>query len=332
MIYTHPSVKRNLPPLLALRAFEAAGRHLSFSRAADELFVTQGAVSRHIKALEGHLKVPLFRRLTRRVELTPFGKQYLAAISGALEDIERASQTAVVAPKTTLTVSIMQTTASTLVMPRLASFTETYSDVDVHVVTSMQAVDFEKENVDLAIRLGSLPGRRYRPEQPQIPHQMVVSWKGVRADYLWDEILTPVCSRKLLAAGAPLKKPEDLGSYTLIHVAARPTAWPDWFRAMGKANVRGRGRLEFGHFLMALQAARHHRGVAIAPTLHIDNLDWRDELVCPFDPKVKSAGGYYLLCRERDANLRKVRLFRKWLLSQSTAPKATTMNGARRRA
>lgn len=314
-------MKRNLPPLLALRAFDAAGRHLSFSRAAGELFVTQGAVSHHIKALEDYLKVPLFRRLTRNVELTPFGRQYLAAISGALEDIERATEKAA-APKATLTVSIMQTTANIWVMPRLASFTEAYNDIDVHVVTSMEPVDFERENIDLAIRLGSLPGARYRPEQPQIPHQMVVSWKGVRADYLWDEILTPVCSRKLLASGAPLKKPGDLKSYKLIHVAARPTAWADWFRATGTPNVRGRGNLEFGHFFIALQAVRNHRGVAIAPTLHIDSLDWRDELVCLFNSTVKSAGAYYLLCRERDANSRKVRLFRKWLLSQST-PRAT---------
>ncbi len=315
-------MRRQLPPLLALRVFEATGRHLSFSRAALELHVTQGAVSRQIKILETYLRAPLFRRLTRKIELTEFGARYLTAVSAALDAIEQATQAATTS-KTTLTVSIAHTTASTWLMPRLASFIEAHNDIHVNVVTSMEPVDFETEDIDVAIRLGRLPGKRYRPEQPQIPREMVVIWKNVIAEYLWDELLTPVCSKSLLASGPPLAKPEDLRNHTLIHVTPRPTAWSDWFRASGVPVIKGRATLEFGHFITALEAARHKRGVAIAPTLFLDQLEWRDDLVCPLPSSVKSAGEYYFLCRERDADTRKIRLFRKWLLRQQMAKPAS---------
>ena len=320
-------MRRQLPPLLALRVFEVTGRHLSFSRAALELHVTQGAVSRQIKILETHLHAALFRRLTRKVELTEFGARYLTAVSSALDAIEQATQSEVIS-KSTLTVSIAHTTASTWLMPRLSSFIEAHSDIHVNVVTSMEPVDFEREDIDVAIRLGRLPGKRYRPEQPHIPREMVVNWKNVIAEYLWDELLTPVCSKSLLASGPPLAKPEDLRNHTLIHVTPRPTAWADWFRASGTPVIKGRSTLEFGHFITALEAARHQRGVALAPTLFLDQLEWRDDLVCPLPSKVKSAGEYYFLCRERDVDTRKVRLFRKWLLRQQMVKPA--LKGQRR--
>lgn len=305
-------MKRHLPPLVALRAFEAAGRHSSFLRAAAELNVTQSAVSRNVKNLENYLKQPLFKRLTRRVQLTSFGRNYLSAISFGLDEIENATVNAL-SPKTTLKVSIMPTTANLWLMPRLSSFTEAHHDIEIDVATSIQPVDFGEDDVDVAIRLGRRPGQHYRAEQPRIPHEMVVSWNGVYAHKLCKEVLVPVCSRKLLAEGPPLKTPADLRHYTLIHVAGRESAWPDWLRAVRARNVSGKSKLVFGHFFMALQAARNHRGIAIASALHLQSLEWRDEMVFPFSARVKSAGEYYFLCRERDTSLRKIRLFRKWL-------------------
>src|SRR5258706_2991976 len=308
-------MKRDLPPLVALRAFESAGRHSSFLQAAAELNVQQSAVSRHVKNLENYLGQPLFKRLTRKVQLTSLGKNYLNAISSGLDEIENATVNAL-SPKTTLKVSIMPTTANLWFLPRLASFTETHHDIEVDVATSIRPVDFAVDEIYAAIRLGRRPGQRYRLHQPSIPHAMVVNWNGVFAQRLCSELLVPVCSLKLLAEGHPLKTPSDLRHHTLIHVAARDAAWSDWFKAVGAQNVSGKSKLVFGHFFMALQAARKHRGIAIASSLHLQSLEWRDELAFPFSSRVKSAGEYYFLCRERDAALRKVSLFRKWLLSQ----------------
>lgn len=308
-------MKRLLPPLVALRAFEAAGRHASFLQAAAELNVTQSAVSRNIKTLESFLKRKLFTRLTRKVQLTSFGKSYLGAISSGLDEIESATENAL-SSKTTLKVTIMPTTANLWLVPRLAAFTEAHHDIEVDVATSIQPVDFAKDDVDVAIRLGRRPGQRYRPEQPRIPHEMVTSWNGVYAHKLCNEVLIPVCSRKLLAEGPSLKIPADLRHYTLIHVAGRETAWPDWLKAVHAPNVTGKSKLVFGHFFMALQAARKHRGIAIASTLHVQSQEWHDELAFPFSARVKSAGEYYFLCRERNADARNIRLFRKWLDAQ----------------
>ena len=308
-------MKRNLPPLIALRAFEAAGRHASFLQAAAELNVTQSAISRNIKTLESFLQQPLFTRLTRRVQLTTFGRNYLDAISAGLTEIENATVHAL-SSKTTLKVMIMPTTANLWLLPRLPAFTETHHDIEVDVETSFQPVDFARDDVDVAIRLGRRPGQRYRPEQPRIPHEMVTSWNGVYAHKLCNEILIPVCSRKLLAEGPPLNSPADLRHHTLIHVAIRDTAWSDWLKAVGAGKVISKNKLVFGHFFMALQAARNHRGIAIASALHLQSLDWLPEMAFPFGERVKSAGEYYFLCRERDAGLRKIRLFRKWLDAQ----------------
>ena len=305
-------MKRHLPPLVALRAFEAAGRHASFLHAASELNVTQSAVSRHVKNLETYLNKPLFQRLTRKVQLTSFGRNYLNAISAGLDEIESATVHAL-APKSTLKVSIMPTTANLWLLPRLSSFTEAHHDIEVDVATSIRPVDFRQDEVDVAVRLGRRPGQRYRPEQPRISHEMVASWDGVYAQRLCSEILVPVCSKKMLAEGPPLKAPADLRLHTLIHVAGRDALWSDWFRAVGARDVTGKNRLVFGHFFMALQAARNHHGIAIASVLHLQSLDWLDELAFPFDARVKSAGEYYFLCRERDGNLRPVRLFKRWL-------------------
>jgi len=311
-------MKRHLPPLLALRAFESAARHASFLRTAEEIHVTQGAISRHVKNLETFLGQPRFRRLTRRVELTAFGKAYYVDISAGLNQIERATVSAL-SPKTTLNVSIIPSTANLWLMPRIASFTEAHGDIELDVATSVQPARFDSDAIDVAIRLGPLPGQRYRPRQPAVPHEMVTSWRGIAAQRLCDEVLVPVCSRKLLREGPPLKSPADLAQHTLIHVAGRNSAWADWLRAVGHPGVIGKSSLEFGHFFMALEAARKHRGGAIASTLHIESVEWRHELATPFPARVKSAGGYYLLYREKDADLRKIKVFRKWLLSQVKA-------------
>jgi LysR family glycine cleavage system transcriptional activator len=310
-------MKRQLPPLLAVRAFEAAGRHLSFTRAAEELNVTQGAISRHIKALEDYLKQPLFERFTRRIDFTSFGQSYFTAISAGLDAIEQAVPMSF--GKTMLKMSITQSMGTLWLLPRLSTFTDANPDIEVIVDLSIQPVDFERADVDLAVRLGRLPGSHTEPMQPVIPHMMVKNWNGVVADHIFDEILTPVLSKKLLRNGGRLKHPRDLLRYPLIHVTLRAGAWQDWFRANGVTRLPKVELIEQGHFFMALEAARKRRGVALVPTIYLDDLEDHD-LICPFKSSLKSGGGYYLLYRERDANSPKIQRFRTWLFSLKSSP------------
>ncbi len=302
-------MKRNLPPLLALRAFESAGRHLSFTSAAAELSVTQGAVSRQIKLLEQHLKHRLFQRLTRSVELTDFGAAYLRTVHQCftmLEEVDtRQRRTAL-----RLRISVPQSLANLWLLPRLASFTEGH--FDVHVDTSFAPVDFATDAIDAAIRLGRLPGSRFEAHQPEISHELVHSWVGVIAEHLADEVLTPVVSRALLKTGHPLQQPADLLHYDLIHVTSRARAWPDWLRAHGVL-THPSGGPEYGHFFLGLEAARKKKGVVLAPTLHLQTPSTMTGLVCPIPSRVPSAGAYYLLYRERDAEEPGIQALRRWL-------------------
>lgn len=302
-------MKRNLPPLLALRAFESAGRHLSFTRAAAELAVTQGAVSRQIKLLEQHLQQRLFSRLTRHVELTDFGAAYLRTVHecfAMLEEVEARQRR----NASRMRISVPQSLANLWLLPRLASFTEEH--FDVHVDTSFAPVDFATDAIDAAIRLGRLPGARFDSDQPDIPHEMVRSWVGVIAEHLADEILTPVASRTLLKTGAPLRQPADLLRYDLIHVTSRPRAWPDWLRAHGVKTPPAQGP-EYGHFFLALEAARRKKGIVLAPTLHLQIPATMVGLVCPIESRVPSAGAYYLLYRERDMEAPRIQVLKRWL-------------------
>lgn len=308
-------VKRSLLPLHAVRAFDAAARHMSFSLAAEELNVTQSAVSKQVRVLEDFLKQALFVRLTRKIALTPFGEVFYADIAAGLDALDKAATRSQPETRITLRISLPQSLASIWLMPRLSSFAEMYPHIDVRVLTSMHPADFAHEEIDVAIRLGRLPGKRYRPEQPRVPHDLVRDWHGVNATYLWDEVLTPALSPKLLGQSKPLRTPADLRHYKLLHVALRPDAWRDWF-ATQKVAYPAKNSMEFGHFFMALEAARRSSGVALIPKLFIDGLEDQGDLVFPFESTIKSAGEYYFLCRESQANEKTIRLFRKWLLTQ----------------
>lgn len=310
-------MKRNLPPLQAVRVFEAAARHLSFALAARELYVTPGAVSRQIKTLEEALGYLLFVRSVRRVELTADGLRFQRAAEEALSILEQASSTSV-GRKRILTISAPQSLATFWLVPRLPKFAELCPEVDLRVRTSTEPADFDRDEVDVAIRLGRLPGMKYEANQPRVPHQLVKNWQGISATHLWDEILVPVLSKKLMKKGGPLRSPSDLKNYTLLHVALRPDAWSDWFRCNSEPYPRRAQSREFGHFFMALDAAKAGHGVALAPSLFLDGLlGPQKDLICPLSPAKKSAGAYYFLCRDNSVNESAVQSFLGWLNSQA---------------
>ena len=308
-------MKRRLPPLLALRAFEAAGRHASFSKAADELNVTQGAISRQIKVLEEFLHAPLFRRLTRQVELTPFGQNYLSAATAALDAIERATVQSLQEAKA-LSVSLLPTLGALWLMQRLTSFMTEHPEIRLEVSSSLEPVSFKRDGIDVALRVGKIPGVEYNTDGSEITFRMTESWDDVTAMHLWDDFITPVCSRRLIEQSGPLVSVKDLANFPLIHNMRRPDCWQAWLSANGIDDCQGTGRIDVGHSFMAIVAARQGRGVACVPTIEIENLDWRDELVQPFDLRLRSAGAYYLLCPRDKALSAEVKLFSSWLVAQ----------------
>ena len=213
-----------------------------------------------------------------------------------------------------LTISAPQSLATYWLVPRLSSFSVTYPHIDVRIITSTEPADFKREKVDVAIRLGHIPGEKYEADQPKVPHELVRNWEGITAIHLWDEELIPVLSKKLLSQSSPLNTPSDLKNYKLLHVGLRPDAWRDWFRSIKASYPEKAEVMEFGHFFMALDAAKAGHGVALAPRLFLNgHFVANGDMVCPLPPAKKSAGAYYFLCEDHMKNDVTICTFLDWL-------------------
>jgi LysR family transcriptional regulator, glycine cleavage system transcriptional activator len=238
---------RKLPPLNALRAFEAAGRHGSFTKAADELHVTHGAVSRHVAQLEGWLRVPLFHRSASQVRLTAAGKQYLAEVTAALDRVAIASlQLQQHAAPTALRVNAPPTFAMRWLIPRMSLFQRRQPGVEIRLTTATSPVNFEDGTYDMAIR-GS-----------------IAPLTGCRSIPFMTEIIMPVCHSELRER-VRLDKPEDLTQHTLISYTTEPLRWEEWLRASGVGGLRPANALHFEQMYFALQAATEGLGLVLVP-------------------------------------------------------------------
>lgn len=287
-----------LPSLNGLQVFEAAARHLSFTRAAAELNVTQTAVSHQIRRLEEQLGLRLFVRRNRALALTAEAQDYLPSVRAAFEDLRRATDRLLRQKRDdVLTVSTTISLAAKWLVPRLADFQDAHPGIEVRITTSMRLVDFRREEIDVAIRYGR--GR----------------WPGLRADWLMAEDIFPVCSPALVATGKPLQKPADLAEHTLLHVDSIRDEWPLWLTAVGlPVSFPVRRGLTFDERLMALQAAMDGLGVALGRTRIVEADIAAGRLVAPFDTlTVSPDAGYYLVGPADAAEAAKVKLFRKWL-------------------
>jgi LysR family glycine cleavage system transcriptional activator len=293
-----------LPSLNGLQVFEAAARHLSFTRAAAELNVTQTAVSHQIRRLEEQLGLRLFIRRNRALALTREAQDYLPSVRAAFEDLRRATDRLLRPTRdNVLTVSTTMSLAAKWLVPRLADFQEAHPGIEVRITTSMRLVDFRREEIDVAIRYGR--GR----------------WPGLRADWLMAEDIFPVCSPALLAASKPLRSPADLSEHTLLHVDAIRDEWPLWLTAAGlPAGFTTRRSLTFDERLMALQAAMDGLGIALGRTRIVESDIAARRLVAPFDtPMASSEAGYYLVGPTDTADTPKIALFRAWLTAATSA-------------
>ncbi|MFB9971612.1 LysR substrate-binding domain-containing protein [Pseudoroseomonas cervicalis] len=318
--------RRTLPPLNALRGFDAAARHLSFSLAAAELGLTQGAVSRQVRALEEWLGQPLFRRLTRRVELTEAGRalaRLAAETLGALE--EGATRLRGGAARQRLVLGALPSITSAWLMPRLDRFARRHPELELRLLSSIEPAVLAPGVLDLAIRVGKLPGRRYQPGAPRVELQMVAGWEGVVAEPLFPDVLVPVCRRDLLPGGRPLAA-AALAQLPLLHTTTRPHAWPDWLRAQGVKRIPDPGAGPgFGHFFMALEAARRGEGVALLPDILLPPLaegGAPEGLVRASTARIGSAGDYALLLPAARLAEPGLAALRAWLLEEAAAMRA----------
>ena len=289
----------HLPPLAALRAFEAAARHLSFTRAADELHVTQTAISHQIRGLEERLGVRLFRRLPRGLVLTDEAQRYLPAVRDAFARLEAA--TAELLARRTggpLTASVLPSFAAKWLVPRLGRFRAANPDIDLRISTSQHLVDFAREDVDIGLRMG----RGHYP--------------GLRVDRLFGETLVPVCSPALLAGEAPLRRPQDLKHHVLLHEDDE-TGWRLWLELAGVEGVDVSHGLTFTDAAMSVQAAAEGQGVALARTALAAWDIAAGRLVRPFDVSMPHDLAYYLVCPEASAERPRIAAVRAWLLGEA---------------
>ena len=287
---------RQLPPLNALRAFEAAGRHLSFTKAADELHVTPAAISHQVKALEERLGIKLFHRRNRSLLLTEAGQAYLVPLRDAFERLAAATDRLVARDRTgTLTVSALSSFAATWLVPRLKRFRELHPDIDVRLSASDHLVDFAREDVDVAVRYGR------------------GDWPGLCVERLLTEDIFPVCSPKLLEGAHPLRRPQDLGHHTLLHDEMR-ISWRMWLLAAGVEGVDPDRGPSFNHSSMVIEAAVDGQGVALGRSVLVDAELASARLVKPFEISLPAEYAYYIVCPDASAERPKVRAFRDWLV------------------
>jgi LysR family transcriptional regulator, glycine cleavage system transcriptional activator len=293
-------VPRRLPPLNALKAFEAAARNESFTRAADELCVTQGAVSQQVKALEVSLGITLFSRERQRLVITPAGREYLTVIRDALDRIAIGTERLVQGRGSgVLTVSTSPDFAAKWLVNRLGRFAESHPEIDLRVSATMHQVDFVREDVDLAIRHGD--GK----------------WPGLDVVRLCSERLFPVCSPKLLSGRHPITTASDLLRFPLLRLDDW-TTWTRWFKAAGVANPVVRGPT-LNRASMLIDAAVDGQGIALARTALAawDMLNGR--LVKPIDVCLRMPNTYWIVCPKAASNAAKIEAVRTWLLDEAAA-------------
>lgn len=290
----------DFPTIAGLRALEAAARHLSFLNAARELNVTPGAISRQIQALEEYLGGALFTRQHKRVDLTPLGRDYVAEIRAPLNRIGAATKRirGRSSTRSTISICVYPTFAIRWLIPRWGRFYNRHPEIDVSLTTSLNPVDFTRDDHDLAISIGEIGA----------------NWGKLRAHKLVDVDVFPVCSPEL---AQKIKTPEDLAQQTLIHGTPRPDDWHLWLREAGVTSLDPEKGLRFESLNLAVQAAIEGIGVAmgVGGLIEVDLAEGR--LVRLFDISRRSGRPFHLVYNQARAHDPKLVAFRDWLLEEA---------------
>ena len=295
--------KRDLPPLSALRAFEAAARHMSFRVAAEELGLTQSAISHQVAALEEHFATRLFDRVGRRVALSEAGRMFFPFVRDGFDrvtqgtDLLRRARTS-----EDLRVQVYVTVAVRWLIPRLHRFQTANPNVVVRVNTSHFDWEFDPAIADLGLICTASPDRA-----------------GLQYDHLFDALLFPVCTPGLAQAGLGMRQPVDLVNHALLQVYTTANDWHIWLQAAGVPNLKGRAAAQFDSYLLAIEAALDGQGVALAPHFLVAEDLKLGRLVKPFALEVRQPARWYLACPAARAYDRSIETFRTWLQREIAA-------------
>ncbi|MFY0312523.1 transcriptional regulator GcvA [Leisingera sp. D0M16] len=296
--------KYALPALSQLHTFEAVSRRMSFTAAADELCLTQSAVSRQIKALEAALGRPLFLRQHRAIELTPEGRQLFDAVTRGLDEIGRCvNELRVTSDAPQITVAASVAFSYYWLMPRLERFSERHPDIDLRVLATDQAVDLTREEADVAVLYGEN------------------TWEGVEARKLFAEKVYPVCSPAYLRDHPSLRRPADLLDQTLLHLDGGGSIWGavDWQVWLTRQGVTGqpvRRGIRLNSYPMVLQGAEAGRGVALGWSYITDEMLESGQLVCPLDLPLETRHSYYIGALEDKIAQPEITAFLQWMTEE----------------
>lgn len=295
---------RRLTHLNGIRAFEAAARHMSFAKAAEELNVTPAAVSQQIKTLEDFLGIALFRRTRRALFLTETGQAILPAAREGFDLLASAlTRARASSARDQLVISVTPSMAAKWLMPRLEAFIAAHPDIDVRIDTNSRVVDFAREAVDVALRYGT------------------GDWPGLAVTPLVSESIFPVCSPRLLKGKHPLRTIGDLRHHTLIHDSTLPQggafpSWAVWLEAAGAPAIDSSRGLHVNASMLAIQAAVDGQGVALGRSLLVEDDLERGTLVKPFDVVLPLRYAYYVVHPKQLPKDSRVPVFRRWVLAQ----------------
>jgi LysR family glycine cleavage system transcriptional activator len=290
---------RRLPSLNAVRAFEAAARHENFTRAAEELCVTQGAVSHQVKALEAELGLKLFNRERQRLVITEAGREYLNIVRDAFDRIALGTERLLQRQTSgILTVSTSPDFAAKWLVHRLGRFAEAFPEIELRVSATLHHVDFAREDIDLAVRHGD------------------GQWTGLHVTRLCSEELFPVCSPRLATDARPLNQPADLLGFPLLHLDDR-TTWATWLETAGVGDAEALHGPVLNRASMVIDAAVDGQGVTLARTTLAawDLINGR--LIRPFALALPLAKSYWIVGPKASAALPKIVTFREWLLAEA---------------
>ena len=293
-------MSRRLPPMNALRAFEVAARSGSLTRAAVELSVTQGAVSRYVAQLEDWLGVALCVRTRRGIEITEEGESYAAVLRVAFDQIEAQTRRLRERPADSmLRLKLPPTFAIRWLVPRLARFHALHREADVQITTSHQPVEFERDEVDVCIHSGAGP----------LP--------GAVCHKLFGETLLPVCSPRLFRSAKPPRTSADLARRVLLCSLHRPNDWPTWLAAAGADHIEGNNGLKFENSALAYQAATDELGIVMAQRAFVEDDLRTGRLIAPLKLQVATSSAYYLAWPRSRRTKPLVGLFERWIVSEA---------------
>ena len=295
------TLRRKLPPLTALTAFEAAARHLSFTRAAGELGVTQAAVSRQIHQLEENVGFALFTRLHRKIELTDKGRTLAASVSDAFNMLaDTVSELRMERPEEELAIAATISFSHFWLLPKIAEFTRLHPDVKLRIITLDEMANIENGEVDLAIRYGN------------------GVWRDGHAELLFDDEVFPICSPEYAASAQPITTPGDLLQHPLISSDTQDptwTGWSEWLAAFSiKPPQKFRG-LRCSYYTEAIYAAINGQGIALGWKRLVDDLIDQHRLVRLTEASIKTRAAYFMVVPSRKIQKESVRLFIDWLNS-----------------